>query len=455
MRPQTTIKTFLNESKILFLLALPLIGSGVVENSLGFFSTLFLAHLNQEALAAGALVVWIFGTLMVIMWGTLSAVATLISHRHGAKDVIGITSILRDSLLFATLAAIPCMLLIWNLAPILLLVGQSPHMVALAQPYFHALVWAIFPDLIFTVLLHFIVGLGHTRTNLAFILLWVPLNILLNYGFIFGKWGLPALGIAGIGWGMSISFWLITLILLLYLFINKNYRIYWQNLRHNSQPSTLNELLRIGLPMGFMFCIEVAFFTCITLIMGTLSNHALAANQIVMQFSGQFSVLNFCFAQAITVRMGHCLGANDPATAKYTGYSGMVMAFVFMILIGVIYWLFPEQLIHIDLDPHISQNQPVITIAKQLLLISAFFHICESIRITAFGALRALKDTHFTLLVSILTFWLIAIPLGYFLATQWHWEGKGLWWSMVLSQFIGATILVWRYRQRIKAYFVK
>lgn len=280
------IKVLLSESKILFLLALPLIGSGVVENSLGFFSTLFLAHLSQEALAAGALVAWMFATLMVIMWGTLSAIATLVSHRHGAKDDIGVACVVRDSLILAIVATIPCMLLIWNLAPILLLVGQSPQMVALAQPYFHSLAWAIFPDLIFTVLLHFVMGLGHMRTNLVFILLWVPINIVLNYSLMFGKFGLPALGIAGIGWGMSISFWIVTILMAFYLLFNKHYRVYCQYLINNHQTSTLAELLRVGLPMGLMFCLEIAFFTCITLIIGTISSNALAANQITLQFRG-------------------------------------------------------------------------------------------------------------------------------------------------------------------------
>lgn len=95
----------------------------------------------------------------------------------------------------------------------------------------------------------------------------------------------------------------------------------------------------------------------------------------------------------------------------------------------------------------------MIEIAKQLLMICAFFQIFESVRISAFGTLRALKDTRFTLLITILTFWIIAIPLGYFLAMKLHWVGNGLWWGMVTSQFIGAIILVRRYRYRIKSYF--
>lgn len=449
----TTPKTLLNESKLLFLLALPLIGSGVIDNSLGFFSTIFLAHLSQEALAAGALVGWMFATLMVIMWGALSAIATLVSHRHGAKDHLGVSRVLRDGMIFAVCAAIPSMLLIWHSAPILLLIGQNPQMVALAQPYFHSLTWAIFPDLIFTVLLHFVTGLGHMRTNLFFITLWVPINIFLNYILIFGKFGAPALGIAGIGWGMTISFWIVTTLMAIYILLNKNYRIYCLHAIRNQHPSSLKELLRTGLPIGLMFCLEIAFFTSVTLIMGTISSDALAANQITLQFLGQFSVVSFCFAQAVTVRMGHCLGAGDPATAERAGYLGMLMALFFMCIAAVIYWTLPQQLISIDLDPSITKNSAVIEIAKQLLMICAFFQIFESIRISAFGALRALKDTRFTLLITILTFWIIAIPLGYFLAIKLHWEGNGLWWGIVTSQFIGAIILVQRYRYRIKSYF--
>lgn len=451
MRIQPMKKNF-TESKVLLLLALPLIASGLVENSLGFSSTLFLAHLSQEALAAGALVNWVFATLMVIMWGTLSAVSTTVAHYHGAQDHAGVARVFRDGLTLAILASIPAMILIWNLAPVLLLMGQDPKTVILAQGYLHALTWVIFPDFIFTVLLHFVTGLGRSRMNLFFTLLWIPINIFLNYGFVFGQFGFPALGIAGIGWGSAISFWFITVVMFCYMLYSKKFRIYRDHLRHNKQASTLRELSWVGFPMGLMFCIEIGFFTCVTLLMGTISNSAVAANQITLQFLSASTVVVFCLAQATTVRMGHMLGAGDKTIAERVGYLGMFIGLLYVILIALIYWIFPYQLIGLDLNLHVAGNQLAIELAKQFLMICAFFQIFESIRLAMFGALRGLKDTRFTMFISLLTFWGIALPLGYWVGIKLHGGGQGIWWMMVFGQLIAAIILIWRYRVKIREY---
>lgn len=454
MLTKTSSKILFSEASILLVLALPLIASGVLENSLGFFSTIFLAHLSQEALAAGAIVGWTFATLMVIMWGTLSAVSTMVAHCHGAQDDAGVTRVLCDGLVVAVLAAIPATLLIWNLSPLLLVLGQKPAMVALAQPYLHGLAWAVFPDFIFTVLLHFVIGLGHSKTNLVFTLLWIPINVFLNYVLMFGKWGFPDLNIAGIGWGGAISFWIITTAMAAYIFFSKRYRVYRGYLFKNPKPAHISEIFRVGLPMGFMFCIEIGFFTCVTLVLGTIGEKVLAANQIAMQYLGVFSMISFCFAQAVTVRIGHRLGAGDYAAAERTGYLGMSMAFVLMLFSAVFYWVFAYQMISIDLNVHAAKNHEVVQLAKQFLAICAVFQIFESIRITAFGALRGLKDTHYSMLVSILTFWIIALPLGYGLAVWLQWGGNGLWAAMVISQMVGAAILVNRYKRLIKCYSI-
>jgi len=442
-------KVIFDESKILLLLAFPLIVSGIIESSLSFFSTLLLAHLSQEALAAGALVNWIFATLLVTIWGTLSAVSTLIAYQYGAQNHIGIIDILRSSLFFVTVISIPCMLIIWHLSSVLLWLGQDPKLIALAQPYLHGLTWAIFPDLIFTVLLQFVIGLGHTKTNLFFTLLWIPINISLNYMLMFGKFNLPALGIAGIGWGTTISFWLIAIIMVAYLLISKDYQFYRQQFVSKIQLSSLREILFVGFPIGVMFCIEVGSFTFITLLIGKIGNIALAANQIALQFLTYFSVISFSLASAITIRMGHRLGMNDKKTAKLTGYIGISTTVIFMCFIAVIYWKFPQQLIELDINSHLTKNHSIVETAKKILLICAFFQIFDGMRIATFGALRALKDTRFTLFVSAIIFFMITVPILCLMGASFNWQSINIWWGMVLSQVVMATLLMRRYRYKI------
>lgn len=435
--------------KILLSLAIPLVLSGVIEGSVGFFSTMFLAHLGKDALSAGALVAWLFATMMVILWGTLTTVSILVSRKYGEQDKHAISLILRDSLLLSLLIAIPVFLMLWYLPIVFVLLGQTPQIIKLTTAYLHGLAWGVLPDFIGLVLLQFIMGLGHTRTNMFFSLLWVPVNISLNYILIFGKLGSPALGIAGIGWGTTIAYWITTAGLVLYLFSRTIYRDYLSTLFTWSAPVYLNEILMTGLPMGGMYCLELGFFLVLTLFMSFLGNDSLAANQITLQFVGQFTSVVFAIAGAITIRMGHTLGAKDPLSAKKAAFTGVSIAMLFMSFIGLCYWVFPNYLISIDFSLTDSKNTKIIDLAQKFLALAAIFQLFESVRIALYGALRSLEDTRFTFISSIISFWCIPIPLGYLFAVVFNWGGTGAWCGMILGAMVGVIILFKRFKYKM------
>src|SRR5580693_7193791 len=181
-----------NDLYPLLKLAIPLVLTGVIQSSLYFVETIFLSRLGEKTMAAGALVGWLFATLIVILFGTFSAVNILISHKYGAKDQASIVLILRDGLLLALLLVIPTFLLFWNISPVLSYLGQSPELVVLAKVYFHALSFGLLPKFILIVLFELIMGLGHSRTIMMINILTVPIYLFLSFVLIFGKLGFPA-----------------------------------------------------------------------------------------------------------------------------------------------------------------------------------------------------------------------------------------------------------------------
>lgn len=428
----------------------PLILSGTVGSAVVFFETVFLARLNQDALAAGALVSWLFGLFGVIAFGTLGSINILVSHKHGAQDLEGIARVFRDGGILAVLFSIPVFILFWNMGPLLLLLGQKPHIVALANLYLHGLVWGILPTLIGVAGIQFIIGLGHARVIVFFMLLSTIISLFFSFTLIFGQLGMPALGIAGAGWGTAIGSWVVALTLVGYIGFKQEYRLYVRHLFSIQKPFFIGELLKIGLPMGLMFCFEVGFFFALTLVMGALGGEMfLAANQIAMQYMGAVIGVIFSIAQGITVRMGYLLGSGDQSGAKRAAYIGVMLSMVFMSLFACIDWFYPDCLIAIDLDLTDPHNLPLITLIKQILIVSALVQIFEAIRLSLFGALRALKDTRFTLISSVLCFWGIALPVGYFLATSCQYGGPGLWWGMVFGAIISALLLFMRFQHKI------
>ncbi len=171
-----------------------------------------------------------------------------------------------------------------------------------------------------------------------------------------------------------------------------------------------------------------------------------------MQYLGPLMGIIFSIAQAVTVRMGHQLGAKQYDDVKRTAITGVIISAFFMSCIALIYWTVPRLLISIDFDLLNTHYAKTIQLAVDFLFVAAFFQIFECIRIALFGALRALKDTHFTLLTSILCFWGVALPLGYCLAMYFHLGGIGIWYGMVIGGIISVLLLRWRFKHKIRRY---
>ncbi len=433
-------------------LAIPMVITGLIQSSLYFFETVFLSQLGNDALAAGALVGWLFAALIVILFGTFGAVNILIAHKFGAKDKEAIAMVLRDGLLLAILLTIPTFLLFRNIASIFLLFGQSNELVALAKIYLNALSWGLFPKFIQIVLFEFLLGLGHSRTTMLVTIFTTPFYIAFSYILIFGKFGLPALGIAGAGWGMTAGDWVITCMLCLFIVTSKAYKPFIAAIFSFKKPSYIMEIVHLGLPIGVMYSLEVGFFLAASLIMGALGVAELAACQVAMQYLGLLMGVIFSIAQAVTVRMGHQLGAREFNRVKRTALTGVWISGLFMGMVAIFYWTQPQLLIAVDFNLKNPELFQTIQLATHFFFISGFFHIFESIRIALFGALRALKDTRFTLIASLISYWGIALPLGYSLANYSFMRGNGVWWAMVVGAAFSVVLLSLRFKQKMHQY---
>jgi MATE family multidrug resistance protein len=443
--------TYQGDMAPLLKLSIPLVLTGLMQSAINFFVTLFLAQLGPDYLAAGALVGWFYATLIVVIFGTLGAVNVLVAHKHGEKDRIGIAKVWRDGLLLGLALVIPVFLLMWNMASLFLLVGQHPHLVNLASDYLHALAYGLLPKFIMIAIIETLLGLGLARTMTVFAMFTIPLYIFFSWAFIFGKFGFPALGIAGAGWGMTMGDWIATTLLCAYVFFDKQYRPYLRSLFSLTPPSYFLEIIKLGLPMGMMYCIEVGFFFAMMLLMGVINIQSLAANQVTMQYLGPLMGTIFSIAQALTIRMGHEIGAKQTATAERAAYAAVCIVAVYMSVIAVIYWLTPDTLIAVDFNMTAASNVETIKLARDFIFIAALFQIIEAIRITLYGALRGLKDTHFSLLASVISFWFIALPIGYVTAIYFKLGGVGFWWGMVIGACCSVVLLSGRFKRKMHA----
>lgn len=433
-------------------LMIPLLFTGMIGGLVYFFETLFLAKLGSKELAAGALVSWLYNFFLVIVYGILGSINIVVAHLYGRKDIDEIIQVIRDGLILAFILFVPTFILFWNMGPIFGYLGQKEELITLAIPFLHALAWGLLPNLVFAALIEPLIGLGHIKGVVVFTSIVVFLTICLSYCFIFGSFGFPSLGVSGAGWGISIGILLATIGLLSYLYLSPQYRNYFFRV-FNLKPIThLNELMHIGLPLGLMYCVEVGFFFLMTLFIGTFGHELLAANQIALQYLGALIGGIFSLAQAITVRMGHLMGARNYNAANKVCFLGVIISVSFICIFSILDWFFPKWLISLDFNIDDVNHVYMIHHASKFLLMAGIFQILEAIRVALFGALRALKETKFTLKSSFVTFVLIALPLGLILESLANLQGLGIWAGLIISTLLSIVWLFSHYKKRMDEY---
>jgi MATE family multidrug resistance protein len=447
-----SLSNIFSEFKYSIKLALPLIASEVIYALNGFIATVMVAHLGKEQLAANALVWNIYITVIVFFIGILFSVSIMVAQSFGAKDNHSISVCFKQGLIMAFIFA-PFMMLVMWLAPIVLVwTGQDPGVINVAKPFFQALIWSMLPLNIIIVVHQFLIGINKTQIVMLSSILAVPTEIFFYYVFLFGKFGFPKVGLAGIGYGLAASYILGAICLFCYLYFSNHLKIYrlfhrWWSINRK----ILVELLHIGLPLGFMVCTEVALFAAVAIMMGILGTTALAAYQIAYQYMMVVIVVIFALQQNIMVRVGNEVGRNNRNALRFTTMVNMGMGFGFMLLFSVIYIFFPRLVISLDINIHASHLQELVKEASIFLAMAGILILVDCFRLISLGALRGLKDTKVPVFISLFGFWCIAFPCAYLLAFKFKFGGVGIWWGLIIGLFVAGVILFMRFNRLVKS----
>lgn len=440
----------LAEVKTCLMLATPLAGAQLAQAGTAFADTVMMGVLGSQTIAAGALGATLFSTLLMISTGIVSAVSPLVAQAYSAKQWVLAGQIARHGLWLSLGLSGLNVILIWQGGPILRGLGQAPNNVVMAESYLRAIVWGFLPGLAFVVLRSFVAALSRPRPILVIVILGTLINVVGNYGLSLGKWGLPRLELAGIGWASAISYWVMFLMLVGYLLVDPELRVYpvFSGFSSVKWP-ILRDLIQTGWPIGVLYGAEVGLFSVTTLLMGWLGTTALAAHQIALQTIALTFMVPLGISFATTIRVGHEVGLKNWSAARLAGYVGIGLASLFMAGVGLVFWLVPQSVIALYLDVQQPTNQAVVKLAATLLGVASMFQIVDGIQITAAGALRGLKDTRIPMLIGILAYWGVGLSSGYWLGIQMRWGGVGLWCGLALGLAVSACILTWRFHQLV------
>lgn len=428
-------------------LAVPIVGAQVAQMSMSFVDVVMVGRLGTSALAAAVLGSTTFFFLALVCIGVIMAVNPTVSQAIGAGDEEEAARATRQGLWLSLILGVPLTLALGWAEEGLLLVGQAPDTAALAGDYLRAIRWGLVPNLAFAAFRGFYEGTGRARPVLVATLIGVVVNVAMNDLLMYGRWGLPALGLEGTGWSSAIVMLVMGSSMAVGIRLSPSLRRFGvlTGLRR-PDPAMLGSLVRLGAPIGATLGLEAGLFTVGTLLVGLFGETALAAHQIALNAASFTFMVPLGIGMASTVRVGHEIGAGNEEGARRAGFVAVGLGTTFMAFAALFLWLRPEWIIAIYAGT--SPDPEMASLAASLLGIAAVFQLVDGIQATSSGALRGLKDTRVPMIIGAIAYWGVGMGTGATLAFGFDWGSRGLWWGLTAGLAAAAVLLVGRFARR-------
>lgn len=433
-------------TKALTKMSAPMIASRLAGSFNNFMMMLLIARLGHDALAAGALINSILWTVMLVAWGLLFGVGVSVGHAFGAGKHQEVGVILRESILLGIIISIPFTLLFRFTGPILIFFKQDPHLAAIAADYFKAFSWSVVLNMIGMSVTQTAVGISKPKLVTFWSIICIPLLLIPGYIFTFGKFGMPRIGIAAMGYANIFMNAVVIIISLSQFAIFQEYKKYqFFNLKNILTFKYTRELLSFGFFVSIQLGSEMIAFSVSTIFIGWIGEAALAAQQIVIQVNAILLMIPYGISQASSILVGQTLGARNYSAVRTIGITALTLGGICGVLLGLFYILCPKIIISLYLNPHANEVANTVKIATILLAIAAFSQIFDIWRTIAAGTLRGLFDVKIPMFVSVFIGCLLSIPISYLLGFYFNLGAAGIRLGFVLSFFLGALILVRRF----------
>ncbi|HBX55375.1 NorM family multidrug efflux MATE transporter [Pseudomonas sp. UBA2684] len=420
-----------DEFQAILRLAGPLIAAQLAHVVMVFTDTVMMGLLGPAALAGGGLGAASYSFVSIFCVGVIAAVGNLVAIRYGAGDAAGVTRLTQNGLWLGWALALLAGLALWHLEPVLLYFGQAPESVTGAMQFLATLIFALPGYMTFMALRGFTSAIGRPGPVMAISIGGALANFVLNYVLIKGWFGLPTLGLAGIGLVTAAVMNVMALLLAWHVLRHSAYAGYpLQRNLLRPQWVELQELLRLGLPIGGTYAVESGLFAFAALCMGALGSMQLAAHQIAIMSVYVAFMVPVGLSYAVTFRIGQHFGAGRLLDARRAGRLGIAIGAACMLGFATLFWLAPEAVVGLFLDHHDPAFAEIAALAVSLLAIAAWFELFDGIQTIAMGAIRGLKDAKTTFFVGLGCYWLIGAPLAWLLAFPLGWGAEGVWWGL-------------------------
>ena len=434
----STYKPHIKES---MLLAYPVMLSQLGHVMMGVTDSIMVGHIGAEPLAAASLANVAFNVILLFGIGVSYAITPLVASAQGDHNNKNISDTLKHGLAINFINSLILVLVVYFGKNILYHIDQPAEVVALSIPYLDIITYSIIPTLLFQTFRQFSEGLSFTRIAMFVVIASNFLNIGLNYIFIYGHLGFPAMGLVGAGYGTLLSRIVMAIGIAVYIYRSPSFKEFKGGFAIGKYSNSLiKKMLNIGLPAGVQFIFEVAAFDFSAVMMGWLGAKTLAAHQIAINLATISYMTTTGLAAAATIRVSNELGKRDFRTMRTVGFTLVGLALVVMALWGLIFIVgrnFLPQLYIEDME--------VIAIAAPLIVIAGFFQLADGTQVVCLGALRGMQDVKIPSLFIFIAYWVVGLPLGYFLGFKMGYGAIGIWTGLLIGLTLTAIAMFFRF----------
>jgi MATE family multidrug resistance protein len=413
---------------------------------LGFADTLMVGHHSTVELAAASFVNNLFTLCIIFSTGFSYGLTPVVGECYGKGNYAGAGHALCISLLANTLVALLLTLTMGGVYLCIDRMGQPVELMPLIKPYFLVLLASLLFVMLFNGFKQFTDGITHTKTAMWILLGGNALNILGNYLLIYGKCGLPEMGLLGAGVSTLVSRILMVLVFAGILARARRYRRYRAGFpRAATALALFKRLNALGWPVGLQMGMETASFNFSTILIGWLGVAALASHQIMLTISQFTFMVYYGMGAAVAVRVSNFKGQGDKLNVVRSVYAGfhLILAMA-VVLLTVIFSLRGQ------VGGWFTDSAEVSAVVSSLFIPFLLYQFGDGLQINFANALRGIADVRPMIGMAFVAYFLLSLPAGYFFGFVLDWGTPGVWMAFPFG-LTSAGVMFWlRFRYRIR-----
>ena len=436
------------------ILSLPLVVGQVAMIGVWTADIVMLGWISTDALAAGTQANRLYQPFYFIALGLTLAVSPLTAQALGAGSRRQARRVMRQGLWLAVVYGVITLIPLWFGRDLLLALGQDAELAENAGPFLRMLAPGLIPTYIYFVLRNYVSAHKRPMPPVIVNLCGVVINIILNKVLSEGLFGLPAMGLAGIGLATSITFTSMALMLAIYMNLRPPFRFTRPFARLNRMDWTITRrLLIIGFPISMTLLAETGMFIIAGLYIGLFGTVAVAASGIANQIAAVSFMVPLAISQAATIRVGHEAGAGKRDDLMRAGIAAVVLTLLICLVLTLLLAVFSKVFIGAFLNTDDPAFLAVLTLGVPMVIITALFQLADGLQVVFTSILRGINDTRVPAILSIICYFGVGGSCGYMLATPLGMGPIGVWWGLLLGLTSGAVLIGGRcllIRQRIR-----